>query len=116
MEMVAENENWEELDSLAAAYLEIAPDAPLVLYLSVAAAANLDNLELLRERIDRLEALGETDYLARSYAMAGEILEHKTNLWGGGRLLRGFHRGGSRSPRRAPAAEKAERLEGAGSD
>ena len=80
MEMVAENENWEELDSLAAAYLEIAPDAPLVLYLSVAAAANLDNLELLRERIDRLEALGETDYLARSYAMAGEILERKTSL------------------------------------
>lgn len=80
MEMVAENENWEELESLAAAYLEISPDAPLVLYLGVAAAANLDKLELLRERIDRLEALGERDYLTRSYAMAGAILEQKTSL------------------------------------
>ena len=80
MEMVAESENWEELDSLAAAYLEISPDAPLVLYMGVAAAANLHNLELLRERVDRLEALGERDYLTRSYAMAGAILEHKTSL------------------------------------
>lgn len=80
MEMVAENENWEELDALAAAYLEISTDAPLVLYMGVAAAANLDNLELLQERIDRLEAMGERDYLAKSYAMAGAILEQKTSL------------------------------------
>ena len=80
MEMVAESENWEELESLAAAYLELSPDAPLVLYMGVAAAANLDNLEVLRERIDRLEALGERDYLTRSFAMAGAILEQKTSL------------------------------------
>lgn len=75
MEMVLENENWEELDSLTARYLEISADAPMALYLSVAAAANLDKLELVHERINQLKALGQEDYVARSHAMVGAVHE-----------------------------------------
>ena len=69
MEMVLENQNWEELDRLSERYLEISPSAPMTLYMSVAAALNLDKMTLAEERLRKLEELGEKDYWAKSHAI-----------------------------------------------
>ena len=80
MEMVLENQNWEELDQLTERYLELSPDAPMALYMSVAAALNLDKLTLAEERMGQLKDLGEKDYWAKSHAILAVKQENNSKF------------------------------------
>lgn len=80
MEMVLESQNWEELGRLTERYLEISPTAPMTLYMSVAAALNLDNLALAEERMGELEELGAKDYWAKSHAILAVKQENNSKF------------------------------------
>ena len=80
MEMVLESQNWEELGRLTERYLEVSPTAPMTLYMSVAAALNLDKLALAEERMGKLEELGAKDYWAKSHAILAVKQENNSKF------------------------------------
>lgn len=80
MEMVLESQNWAELDRLTERYLEVSPNAPMTLYMSVAAALNLDNLTLAEKRMAKLAELGEKDYWAKSHAILAVKQENNSKF------------------------------------
>ncbi len=69
------DQNWEEVEWLTERYLALSPEAPMILYMSAAAAANLGNLDLAEERVSALAALGEMDRWPKSHAVLGLVQE-----------------------------------------
>ena len=82
MGMVLRNQNWEELEWLVERYLEMSSKAPMVLYMGIISAGNLDKFSLAEDRSRALKKLGEKDYWAMGHIILAKKYENRTNFEG----------------------------------
>lgn len=72
--------DWEQLDTLAAKYLELAPGSSRVRFYRSIAALNLDDLPHAESIIKQMEQLGETDEWPMSHVIMAMVYERRTDF------------------------------------
>ena len=80
MPIAYDQRDWEQLDTLAAKYLELAPGSSRVRFYRSIAALNLDDLVRTEFIIKRMEELGETDEWPMSHVIMAMVYERRTDF------------------------------------
>ena len=80
MQVANQLRDWEQVDTLAAKYLELAPGSSRVRFYSSVAALNLDDLSRTEFIIKQMEELGETDEWPMSYIIMAIVHERRADF------------------------------------
>ncbi len=80
MPIAFDQRDWEQLDTLAAKYLKLAPGSSRVRFYSSVAALNLDDLSRTEFIIKQMEELGETDEWPMSHVIMAIVHERRADF------------------------------------